>query len=181
VRKYLSYVKYAPHVALVVMCLMYWFIWRHTQEPEHFDTPPPASPVEGLPTEPKECPPPGVVTIVKTAAVKADLVPEYAKKDPDKQVTAAIEIPPHKTETLVTSVFDMSTGINTLSYRQEPEPFFGWMHDKAVGIKYDIKDRIEVQGRWTPLRIGNLLVEAEARMNEDSEFYLGGGVMYGWN
>lgn len=179
-RRYLTYV---PLVLLVLLLLLAWYGWNHKQELAlHFIQPPPPKEVIKLKTVTAECVP--VVHYVKAEAEKADMVPEYAKKDPDKQVTAAIDVPPHETETLVTSVFDMKTGINTLSYRQEPVPFWGAGY-KEAGIMYGLDDRIIANGRWEPLRIGNGYLKVEGIVDYDLrdssiEFFFGAGYLRRW-
>lgn len=169
-RKYLAYAQVLVTVAAILLA---WYFWHTGQEKQaHFDTPEPVSATEGLSTATKECEA-QFVYILKDEALKADLVPEYAKQDPDKQVTAAIKTPPHRADTTVTSVFDFRTGINTLSYRQEPVPFWGLPGTWAIGARYGLSteagDMWSLHARWTLLRTGNVHWSAYGEVNTRPE------------
>jgi hypothetical protein len=180
--KVLSYVKYVPHVALILVLIAGWHVWSNKQDYARlFVTPPPPEVIKEIitRTEVAECKP--VVHYIKEEAEKKDLVPEYAKSDDDKQVTAAIEVPPHKAETMVTSVMDLSSGINTLSYKQRPVSFFGTGY-KEIGLLYGIDEKLIVNARWEALRLGDyfLKLEGSAIIDSGSEFIIGAGVLRRW-
>ena len=174
-RKYFTYILL---VLLILLLLGAWYGWNHKQEIAlHYVTPAEPEVITMIETIKEECVP--IVYYRKAEAEKEDLVPEYAKKDDDKQVTAAIDVPPHESETLVTSVFDMKTGINTLSYRQEPVPFRGGGF-KELGIMYGIDEKVVVNGRWEPLRLGSWYLKVEGSIDSDAEAFLGAGLLRRW-
>lgn len=164
-RKYLIYVLL---LLLVMVMISAFYGWQHRYEYARlWITPPPIEEVAAIPTvKSEQCV--QVVYLPKSAAVKENLVPEHIKKDDNKQVTASIEVPAHEAVTVVSSVFDLSSGVNELSYRQERPGFMGFEHTKELGLRYGagpIGTAWAIYGRYTFFRIGPLKTALYGEMN----------------
>lgn len=176
--------KYAPWVLIILILMSMWHGWQNRYEyAKHFITPAPPKVIMKIKTIQAECVP--VVYYKKADAIKKDIVPEHIKHDPDKQVTAAIEVPPHIADTLITSTFNMRTGINALSYRQKQPPFFAFLNEKEIGVRYGVNTGadgtgFDVYGSWSIFRIGavHAALYAEATNAGEAKAMLQGGARF---
>ncbi len=113
-----------------------------------------------------------IVVIEKMALGKTVYLPAAVRDDEDKQVTAVGEVPPHDGKTSVVAVFDTSSGETKLNFRQEPPPFFAFMNDKELGIRYGMGiggRQVDLYARWTFVRVGAFHLAAYGELNSDEE------------
>jgi hypothetical protein len=113
-----------------------------------------------------------IVVIEKEAVMKTVFVPEYVRKDEDKQITAVGQVPPHDGKTSVVAVFDTSTGETKLNFRQERPPFFAFTNYRELGIRYGFGTmgrEADLYGRWSFVRVGTLHLGIYAELNSNKQ------------
>ena len=159
-------------IYIVIIIILGWWAATLQAEPEQvfIDVPVPG-PVRDMPQETLECKP--VVIIKKEAVTKEYELPEAIKVNNAIQVTAMGEIAPYRGTTLVTAIYNSTSGGTRLISRQEPLPWFEFINDKALGMRYGLGaggTGFDIYGRWDLIRMKNLVGGGYLEGNSSSEF-----------
>ncbi len=126
------------------------------------------------------------VVVVKKESVKD--VPEAVRADKSKQLLASGEVEPYRGTTDVWAALDINSGITTIQAKRRPLPFFAFMNDKEMGVRYGVSfgDSVytgpsyEMYGRWTFLRVGAVHFAGYAEANQSSTAQMMLEISYRW-
>lgn len=112
-------------------------------------------------------------------------LPADVKENPDRQITATAEIPPHEGKTDVVSTTDIKTGKSEILAKQRPLSFIDFESKPEIGVRlgptvteddHDLYG-FTVYGRWSFLRIGKahfgLYVEANSGTEAKGQVEIG--------
>ena len=77
------------------------------------------------------------------------------------------ELAPWKGKTEVISTLNTKTGVGRIISKRLPLPFIDFQNDKEIGLTYGTD--VEIYGRWTFLRVGNIYVAGYASYRRDGE------------
>ena len=158
--------KYKDIIYIAIIIILGWWASSKAEPEQVFIDVPVPGPVRNMPQETLECQP--VVIIKKESVTKEYKLPEAITENKAIQVTAMGEIAPYAGTTLVTAIYNSTSGASRLISRQEPLPFFAFINEKALGMRYGTG--FDVYGRWDILRIKNLVGGAYLEGNSNSEF-----------
>jgi len=104
-----------------------------------------------------------VQVIEKEKIVKELILPAWIANDPNKQIIATAEVPAYKGKTDVVASLDLTSGKSDMLIKQKPIPFFSLDSELAIGAGYGISSdkgqMVEVHGRYTFLRLGNVYIQ----------------------
>lgn len=111
---------------------------------------------------------PAVKVLKKADIYKKVKVPPEVIVNPQKQITAVVDVPASKAGTEVTSVIDTDTGETEIYYAEKPLPFFAFENEKRVGVGYQVvtngDQEVKVYAEYTFARIGKTHVSIYAEV-----------------
>ena len=157
------------YIATIII-LGWWASGKAEPEQVFVDVPVPG-PVRHMKQEKLECKP--VVVIKKEQVLKEYSLPEAVSSNDAIEVTAMGEIAPYAGTTLVTAIYNSTSGGTRLLSRQEPLPWLAFINEKELGIRYGLSGygtEIDVYGRWSFIRIKALVGSFYAEANSNADF-----------
>jgi hypothetical protein len=157
-------------IYIAIIIILGWWASSKAEPQKVFVDVPVPGPVRYMERDTLECKP--VVIIKKEQVVKEYKLPEAITTDKAIHVTAMGEIAPYAGTTLVTAIYNSTSGGTRLLSRQEPLPWFDFINDKALGMRYGLSSfgtEFDIYGRWSLIRIKSIVGSfyAEATSNAD--------------
>jgi len=80
----------------------------------------------------------------------------------------------------VVSNLTPSTGDVNISFTPKTKPLFSFENDKEIGLRYGLRDEVQVFGRWTFLRVGSFYGAFYGQADSDKEWNAMAEVSYRW-
>ena len=152
----------------VIILLFSWGASRSAAPEGGFVEVPEPDPVKDMARETLECKP--VVIIKKQDVEKEYTLPADVSSSEAMEVTAIGEIAPYEGTTLVTAIYNSTSGTTRLLSRREPVPFFGLPNDFSLGMRYGLSaSAFEIYADWQPVRLGKWYAGLYAEANNDGE------------
>ena len=108
-----------------------------------------------------------IVVVEKQVLSTKTELPAWVKDNSDEQVLVVGELAPWKGKTEVISTLNTNTGVGRIISKRIPLPFIDFQNDKEIGLTYGTD--VEIYGRWTFLRVGNIYVAGYASYRRDGE------------
>jgi hypothetical protein len=171
----MSRLNYALIVILVIILAAMSYGWYHRDEIARQFVPMPEPEIR---IETREKIVERIVYLDPKELDRKDLLPESAKRDKDKEVTAVAVVPEHDGDTTVIAVIDTDTGATTIETRKERPSLFQLSNVKTLGIRYDINKRGTLYGSYGFLRVGNFHAEVYGEIDSEQRAYVGVGIEY---
>lgn len=103
----------------------------------------------------------------KADVVKKVDLPDTVKNDPNKQVTAVVDVKPSKGGSEVVAVVDVVTGETTTTEKPKPVPMFAFVNEKKIGLGYGIGtggNTAKVFLAYDAIRAGKLHIGVQGEM-----------------